>query len=72
LEPIVMLRTSESDEIENYAKTVLGLNTVRTYKGRKIEISSTEIRERAKGGLDIRFMVPYEVYLYIKKKNLYR
>ena len=72
LEPVVMLRRSVFSEVESYAKTVLGLNSVRTYKGRRLEISSTEIRKRIKQGLDIRFLVPYGVYLYIKERKLYK
>jgi len=71
LEPVVMLRRSVFSEVESYAKNVLGLNSIRTYKGRRIEISSTEIRERIKKGKDVRFMVPSEVHLYIVENRLY-
>ncbi len=38
----------------------------------KISINSTEIRERIRGGLPIRFMVPEEVYRYIVGNGLYK
>jgi len=37
-----------------------------------IEISSTEIRERAKGGKSIEYMLPYNVYNFIKENNIYK
>lgn len=45
-----------------------GLPVVR----RRIDISSTEIRQRASGGLSIRFMVPEQVYDYIMTQAPYR
>jgi len=39
---------------------------------RRIDISSTEIRERLAGGLSIRFMVPSGVYDIIMQHHLYR
>jgi len=72
LEPVVMLRTSNAEDVENYARTTLGLPSIKTYKGRRMEISSTEIRKRLKQGLDIRFMVPDAVFRYIEEKKLYR
>lgn len=45
-----------------------GLPVVR----RRIDISSTEIRHRASGGLSIRFMVPEQVYDYIMTQAPYR
>lgn len=39
---------------------------------RRIDISSTEIRRRAIGGLSIRFMVPEQVYDYIMTQAPYR
>ena len=38
---------------------------------RRIDLSSTEIRERVRGGLSIRFMVSNGVYDYIMKKGFY-
>jgi nicotinate-nucleotide adenylyltransferase len=37
-----------------------------------IAISSTMIRNRVKQGKNIRYLVPYSVYKYIKRKRLYR
>lgn len=39
---------------------------------RRIDISSTEIRQRAAEGLSIRFMVPEQVYEYIMNQAPYR
>ena len=37
-----------------------------------LAISSTELRERARNGRSIRFMVPPAVEKFIRKKSLYR
>jgi nicotinate-nucleotide adenylyltransferase len=37
-----------------------------------LEISSSEIRERARKGLSLRYLVPEAVERYIRKKGLYR
>jgi nicotinate-nucleotide adenylyltransferase len=39
---------------------------------RKIDISSTEIRERIREGKEIRYLTPNEVIAYIAKKGLYK
>ncbi len=39
---------------------------------RRIDISASEIRQRIKKGLSIKFMVPEAVESYIMEKNLYR
>lgn len=39
---------------------------------RRIDLSSTEIRQRSSGGLSIRFMVPEQVYDYIMTQAPYR
>ncbi len=38
---------------------------------RRIDISSTEIRERVRRGKPIRGMVPYEIEIFIKENKLY-
>lgn len=72
--PVVVLRNSSPDTVVEYATKVLGLEgkDFRLYTSRRIEISSTEIRNRLKEGKDIRYMVPEEVEAYIREKNLYR
>jgi len=42
------------------------------YKGRRIDVSATEIRNRVKEGKSITYLVMPEVEEYIKKKGLYR
>ncbi len=61
----------------NYNRIVLEKNfspnpSVYLYKSRILEISSTEIRERVKNNLSIKFLVLDEVQEYIYKNNLYR
>lgn len=45
---------------------------IRILPTRRIDISSSEIRERLKSGQSIRYMLPERVYDYIQKKRLYR
>ena len=73
LKPIIVIRNYSKKEIENYARKVLKLspNYLTVYTGRRIEISSTEIRRRLKEGRDIKFLVPEEVEAYIRKRKLY-
>ena len=40
--------------------------------GHAMEISSTELRERAKRGLTLDYFVPHKTVVYIKGKGLYR
>lgn len=73
LTPVVVLRNSSPERVTEYAKNTLGLdrNIFRLYTGRRLEISSTEIRNRVRNRKDIKYMVPEEVEAYIKKKGLY-
>lgn len=41
------------------------------YTQRKIDVTSSEIRDRLKKGLSIHYLVPDRVYWYIKEKKLY-
>jgi len=72
--PVVVLRTSNTREVKNYAKATLGLSEkdFKLFTGRRLEISSTEIRERIRTGRDIKFFVPERVEEYIKKRGLYK
>ncbi|HID79191.1 MAG TPA: nicotinate (nicotinamide) nucleotide adenylyltransferase [Aquificales bacterium] len=72
LNPVVVLRRFSPKEVETYRKKILGLENLKLYNARRLDISSTEIRNRVKKGLDISFLVPWEVEEYIKKKGLYR
>ncbi len=74
LTPVVMVRFSNPDEIKNYALNTLGLNEneLLTFGVRRLDISSTEVRERIKKGKDVRFMVPDRVYRYINERGLYK
>ena len=72
LNPVVVLRKFSPNEVEKYAQKTLGLENLKLYTARRLEISSTEIRNRIKRGLDISFLVPWEVEEYIKRKGLYR
>ena len=45
---------------------------IRILPTRRIDISSSEIRERLKNGQSVRYMLPERVYDYIQKKQLYR
>jgi nicotinate-nucleotide adenylyltransferase len=71
--PVVAVRTSDPDGIKNYAKTALGLEEGEflLYRGRRLEVSSTEIRNRLRKGLDVRFMVPEKVLRFIEERGIY-
>ncbi len=56
----------KKDVIGRFKKKMIFLNT------RRIEISSTEIRERIKEGRDIKYLTPDSVIDYIVKKGLYK
>jgi nicotinate-nucleotide adenylyltransferase len=43
-----------------------------TFGVRKLDISSTEVRNRIKNGKDVRFMVPEKVLKYVEEKGLYK
>jgi nicotinate-nucleotide adenylyltransferase len=45
--------------------------TVRVLETPLIEVSSSDIRERVRNGLSIRYLVPDRVIAYIEEKNLY-
>ena len=38
----------------------------------RVEISSTDIRNRIKEGLSVKYMLPDAVYEYIERNNLYK
>jgi nicotinate-nucleotide adenylyltransferase len=40
--------------------------------GHLLEISSTELRERARSGLSLDYFLPHKTIVYIKEKGLYR
>ncbi len=68
--PVVVLRNHQPGDIRERAFQ-MGLKDFLLYPSRRIEISSTEIRERLREGKDVRFMVPEKVYSYIRKRKLY-
>ena len=45
---------------------------IRILPARRIDISSSDIRERLKSGQSVRYMLPERVYDYIQKNRLYR
>jgi len=68
--PVVMVRTLEPKEVERLAE-IFQLKEFLFFSARRLEISSTEIRNRLREGKDIRFMVPDKVYNYIRERGLY-
>ena len=74
LTPVVMVRNSTEGGIKTYAKNTLGLEEGEflTFGVRRLEISSTEVRNRIKTGKDVRFMVPERVLKYVEEKKLYK
>ncbi len=71
--PVVVLRVSDPEGVRDYAKNVLGLKkgNFLLHGGRRLEISSTEIRNRLRKGLDVKFMVPERVLRFIEKRGIY-
>jgi len=68
--PVVMVRNYSPAEIKALAKK-FQLEDFLLFSSRRLDISSTEIRERLRKGKDIRFFVPDGVYEYIKQNKLY-
>ena len=68
--PVVMVRTLKPQEVKNLAE-VFQLKEFLLFSTRRLEISSTEIRNRLREGKDVRFMVPDKVYNYIRERGLY-
>jgi nicotinate-nucleotide adenylyltransferase len=73
---IVMDREGSIGVLEEYVanhlpEAVLGQNLF-LFKGRRIDVSSTEIRDRLRRGLSVRYLVPEAVYRYILDRGLYR
>jgi nicotinate-nucleotide adenylyltransferase len=50
---------------------ILGLR-LRWCDGHQVELSSTEIRERIRGGAAVEFMIPHKTVEYIRENGLYR
>lgn len=64
----------ELPQVEEQAKSLVkkfGAKVI-LLSERMIDISSTEIRERIKRGLSVRYMMPEKVLAYIEKNKLYR
>ena len=70
MNPVVVLRNQTPQKVLEFAKS-LGLEDLKLYTSRRLEISSTEIRNRLREGKDIRFLVPEMVEEYIRQKGLY-
>jgi len=68
--PVVMVRTLEPKEIERLVQS-FQLEEYLLFSARRMDISSTEIRNRLREGKDVRFMVPDKVYNYIRERGLY-
>ncbi|NPB04905.1 MAG: nicotinate (nicotinamide) nucleotide adenylyltransferase [Aquificae bacterium] len=71
LTPVVMVRRHAPEEVKRRAAQ-MGIEDYLLFSSRRMEVSSTEIRERLKEGKDARFLVPDRVLEYIEKKGLYR
>jgi len=69
---IVLMRgTSEIEENSVFSRRLQGSSWY-SYGKRKVDITSSEIRERVKKGLSIRYLVPEPVLEYIKENALYQ
>jgi len=69
--PVVMLRNATAEEVLRFAREV-GTDDLLLLNSRRLDLSSTEIRERIKRGLDARYMVPDRVWEYIRERGLYK
>jgi len=53
------------------APTIPGLRLLRC-DGHLVEISSTELRQRARNGLSLDYFIPHKAIVHIREKQLYR
>lgn len=74
IEDIKKLLVSFDKDVPLLTESIIDFNktAVYIYNTRKIDISSTEIRDRLKKNLSIRYLTTNEVIDYIYKNNLYR
>ncbi|MEZ0323963.1 MAG: nicotinate (nicotinamide) nucleotide adenylyltransferase [Hydrogenothermaceae bacterium] len=68
----VVYKINSDIQVLNHNRIDFNKTGVYIYSKRRMDISSTEIRERIKKNLSIRYLVVKEVAEYIYKNNLYR